>query len=363
VSVPFFDRTRADAAQEAELTAVFQRLLRSGQYILGRELAAFEEAAAAYLGVPHALGVSCGTDALVIALSALDLAPGDEVLCPAYTFFATAGAILRAGGTPALCDVDPLTYLLDPAAVAARRTARTRALVPVHLFGAPLDPAVFGGREPVVEDGAQAFGAWIGDRRAGALGAFGCFSFFPTKNLGGFGDGGLVVTSDPALAARARALRVHGTVAKHEHHAVGGNYRLDALQAALLAVKLRDLDGALAARRRLAARYAEQLAGLPLVLPAEVPGATFNQYVVRVPGEGVRDRLRAHLTARGVGTEIYYPRPLHLQPALAFLGHGAGDFPHAEAASRETLALPIFPELREDEVEVVGEGIAAFFRG
>lgn len=361
MSVPFFDRTRADAAQEAELTAVFQRLLRSGQYILGRELVAFEEAAAAYLGVPHALGVSCGTDALVIALSALDLRPGDEVLCPAYTFFATAGAILRAGGRPALCDVDPVTYLLDPQAVAARRGPRTRAIVPVHLFGAPLDPAALDAREPVVEDAAQAFGAQLGDRRAGALGAFGCFSFFPTKNLGGFGDGGLVVTSDPALAARARALRVHGTVAKHEHHAVGGNYRLDALQAALLAVKLRDVDRALAARRAHAARYAERLAAAPLALPAEIPGATFNQYVVRVPGEGTRDRLRAHLTARGVGTEIYYPRPLHLQPALAFLGHGPGDFPHAEAASRETLALPIFPELREDEVDRVAEEIRGFF--
>jgi dTDP-4-amino-4,6-dideoxygalactose transaminase len=358
-NIPFFDRTRADAAQEAELVTVFQRLVRSGQYVLGRELSAFEQAAAAYLGVPHALGVSSGTDALVIALSALGLEPGDEVLLPAYTFFATAGAILRAGGRPVLCDIDPASYLLDPRGL--HLGPRTKAIVPVHLFGAPVALAALPEGVPIVEDAAQAFGARMGDRLAGTAGAFGCFSFFPTKNLGGFGDGGLVVTSDPALHARAHALRVHGTRAKHEHHEVGGNYRLDALQAALLAVKLRDVDRALAARRAHAARYAEQLAGAPVVPPLAAPGATFNQYVVRVPGEGLRDRLRAHLAERGIGSEIYYPRPLHLQPALAFLGHRLGDFPHAEAASRETLALPIFPELREDEVDRVAEEVRRFF--
>jgi dTDP-4-amino-4,6-dideoxygalactose transaminase len=361
--VPFFDRTRADAAVEGELTTAFQRVMRSGQYILGAEVLAFEQEVAAALGAPHAVGVSSGTDALVVALQALGVGPGDEVICPAYTFFATAGAITRAGARPVLVDVDPVTLNVDPARVAARVGPRTKAVVPVHLFGRAADLtalAAAAGAVPLVEDAAQAFGARHGGRAVGTVGALGCFSFFPTKNLGGCGDGGLVVTADAALAAAARALRVHGTREKNLHGRVGGNYRLDALHAALLRVKLPRVGAALAARGAHAARYREILAAVGadrLALPPE--GGTENQFVVRAPG--ARDALRAFLAERGVGTEIYYPRPLHLQPALAHLGHGVGDFPQAEAAAWETLALPIFPELRPDEVAYAAAQVAAFF--
>ena len=361
--VPFFDRTRADAALEPELTAAFQRVFRSGQYILGEEVAAFERECAAFIEVPHAVGVSSGTDALIVALLALGVGPGDEVICPAYTFFATASAIARVGATPVLADIDPATYNVDPASVAARVGPRTKAIVPVHLFGLAADMDALreiAGAIPIIEDAAQAFGAARRDRKVGALGALGCFSFFPTKNLGGFGDGGLVTTTDDALAARARAIRAHGAAVKHEHTLMGGNFRLDALQAALLRVKLPRVSDGIAARRERASRYRQMLAGeASLTLPPE--GGTLNQFVIRVRGAGARDRLRASLVERGVGTEIYYPRPLHLQPALASLGHAEGSYPHAEAAARETLALPIFPELTEPEIGYVVEQVIAFF--
>lgn len=362
--VPFFDRTRADAGLEAELTAAFQRVVRSGHYILGEEVAAFERASAARLGVPHAIGVSSGTDALLAALLALGVGPGDEVICPAYTFFATAGAVMRTGATPVLTDIDPVTFMIDPAAIAARIGPRTKAIIPVHLFGAVADMdaiAEVAGAVPVVEDAAQAFGASHRDRLVGSIGAAGCFSFFPTKNLGGFGDGGLVTVMDGQLAARVRAVRAHGAAAKHQHTIMGGNFRLDALQAALLGVALPTVDADLARRAEHAARYAVSLGSTEqLVLPRSSPGATWNQYVVRVLG-GERDALRAFLSEQGVGTEIYYPAPLHRQPVLASLGHGEGSFPHAEAAARETLALPIFPALAADEIAYVAEQVRAFF--
>ncbi|APR82144.1 Pleiotropic regulatory protein [Minicystis rosea] len=363
--MPFFDRSRADAAIEGELLEAFQRVLRSGHYILGGEVIAFEQACAALLGTPHALGVSCGTDALVVALLALGVGPGDEVICPAYTFFATAGAVTRTGAVPVLVDVDRLSSNILPEAVAARVGPRTKAIVPVHLFGHAVDLAALraaAGGVPIVEDAAQAMGATHEGRAVGTIGALGCFSFFPTKNLGGFGDGGLVVTGDAELAARARSLRVHGTREKHLHTDVGGNYRLDALQAALLRVKVPRLHDDLRARRAHATRYRQLLDAVDetrLSLPPE--GGTFNQFVVRAHEPGARDRLKAFLAERGVGTEIYYPRPLHFQPALAHLGHREGDFPNAEAAARETLALPIFPELTEDEITYAAEQVAAFF--
>ena len=367
--VPFFERTRGDAAVEGELVAAFQRVLRSGQFILGGEVVALERACATYLGVPHAIGVSSGTDALTVALLALGVGPGDEVVCPAYTFFATAGAIARLGARPVFADVEPRRLMLDPAGLARALTPRTRAVVPVHLFGgcADLDAlAAVAGSIPLVEDAAQAIGAELGAAKAGTVGALGCFSFFPSKNLGGFGDGGLVVTRDDALAERARVLRVHGARPKHHHAILGGNFRLDALQAALLQVKLQGLDEAIARRAAHAARYdalfhEAGLAGGALGLPEAAPGATFNQYVVRVPGAGTRDRLRAFLAEQGVGTEVYYPAPLHLQPCFAALGHGEGSFPVAEAAARETVALPIFPELEAEEVTYVVTQITAFF--
>lgn len=377
--VPFFDRTRGDAALEGELTAAFLRVLRSGHYILGREVEAFEEACAAYLGVRHAIGVSSGSDALALALLALGIGPGDEVICPAYTFFATAGAIVRLGATPVFADIDAVTFLIDPASVANRLSSRTRAILPVHLFGqcADLDALATHGDVPLVEDAAQAIGAARGGRRAGAMGALGCFSFFPSKSLGGFGDGGLVTTMDDALADRARVLRAHGARPKHHHALVGYNFRLDALQAALLQVKLPGLDALIARRAAIAARYAElfQEAGLagplgasgalkesPLGLPHMGPGATYNQFVIRVRGEGARERLRAFLVERGVGTEVYYPVPLHRQPCFAALGGAEGSLPVAEAAARETLALPIFPELTADEIDHVVEAVRAFYR-
>jgi dTDP-4-amino-4,6-dideoxygalactose transaminase len=375
--VPFFDRTRGDAALSGELTAAFLRVLRSGQYILGREVEALEAACAGYLGVRHAIGVSSGSDALALALLALGIGPGDEVICPAYTFFATASAIVRLGAVPVFVDIDPDTYLVDPASVAARLSPRTRAIVPVHLFGqcADLDALAALCDVPIIEDAAQAIGTARGDRRAGSMGTFGCFSFYPSKNLGGFGDGGLVTTRDDALADRARILRAHGAMPKHHHAQVGYNFRLDALQAALLHVKLPGLDALIARRAAVAARYAAlfQEAGLagpngapgdsPLGLPRMGPGVTFNQFVIRVRGAGTRDRLRAFLGERGIGTEVYYPVPLHRQPCFAALGYAEGSMPFAEAAAKETLALPIFPELTEDEIAYVTDAVRAFYRG
>lgn len=365
-AIPFFDRTRDDAALEGELQAIFRRVIRSGHYILGPEVEAFEAECAAFLGVPHAVGVSSGTDALLVALLALGVGPGDEVICPAFTFVATAGAAARAGARPVFADVLPGSMNLDPASAAAAMTPRTRAVVTVHLFGqcAAMDE-IRALAEPrgiqVIEDAAQAFGAEHLGQKAGGLGAAGCFSFFPTKNLGGFGDGGLVTTGDAGLAERARALRAQGARQKHRHELVGGNFRLDALQAALLRAKLPRVPDALLARRANAARYDALLreAGLPITLP-ERAGHTFNQYVIRVREPGQRDALRGFLAARGIGSEVYYPAPLHLQPCFAALGQGEGSLPEAEAAAREALALPVFPGLRGEEIDRVARAIMEF---
>jgi dTDP-4-amino-4,6-dideoxygalactose transaminase len=372
-AVPFFDRARGDTALEPELTAAFLRVVRSGQYVLGQEVEALERACAEHLGVSHAIGVSSGSDALALALLTLGVGPGDEVICPAYTFFATAGAIARLGATPVFADIEPCTYLVDPASVARRLSPRTRAIVPVHLFGQCADVAALAALSPapIVEDAAQAFGASRGPgERAGSLGAMGCFSFFPSKNLGGFGDGGLVTTMDEALARRARLLRSHGARPKHHHVEVGYNFRLDALQAALLGVKLLGLSERVARRAVIAARYAALLEeagiaggeGARVALPRRAGATgTHNQLVIRVRGEGARDRLRVFLGERGIGTEVYYPTPLHLQPCFAALGYAPGSLPEAEAAAREALALPIFPELTDDEVTYVAAHVASFF--
>jgi dTDP-4-amino-4,6-dideoxygalactose transaminase len=366
--VPFFDRTRGDAAIEAELTAAFQRVVRSGRYILGPEVEAFERECARALGVRHAVGVSSGSDAVLAALMALGVGPGDEIICPAYTFFATAGAIARLGATPIFADSDASTHLLDPASVADRLSPRTKAIVPVHLFGRCIDIDALRALTslPIIEDAAQAFGArdHLG-RAAGSIGEMGCFSFFPTKNLGAFGDGGLVITGDDALAAKVRALRAHGAPEKNHHTDVGGNFRLDALQAALLRVTLPGVEAAIAARRAHAAQYDRLFreAHLRDILPpSSARDATYNQYVIRVLGAGVRDRLRTFLTEEGVGTEVYYPVALHHQPCFASQGLGVGSLPRAEAAAQETLALPVFPELEAREIAIVVEKIKDFFR-
>lgn len=347
-SIPFFDVGRQNARLMGEIQAAIERVIASQRFILGEEVAAFEREIAAYLGVRHAIGVSSCTDALTIALSALGIGVGDEVITTPYTFFATTGAILRVGATPVFVDIEPDSFNLDARGVAQRLSSRTRAILPVHLFGQAADLTALGALAKqhglaLVEDAAQALGAtWLGER-VGGLGDFGCFSFFPTKNLGGFGDGGLVTTNDERLATLARSLRGHGFISKHQSTRLGGNYRLDALQAAVLRVKLPHLESFNAARREHAQAYLE-CATQSLGSPRELPGRrhVYHQFVLRSAN---RAALAAHLSERGIPFEHYYPYPIHLQPVCAHLGYRAGDFPEAERAARETLALPIFPEL------------------
>ena len=356
MAVPLLDVNAGHAPLRAELLAAITRVVDGGHFILGPEVDAFEKELAAATDVPHAIGVSSGTDALLVGLMALNVGHGDEVVTTPFSFFATAGAIARLGAKPVFVDIDPATFNLDPTAAAAACTARTKAVIPVHLFGRPAAlPKV---SVPVVEDAAQSIGA------APLTGALSCLSFFPSKNLGAFGDGGAVLVRDPALAERVRLLRAHGSKPKYVHHAVGGNFRLDALQAAVLRVKLPHLAGWTAKRRVNAAHYralfADAKVPAELILPADAPGHIYNQFVVRAPR---RDALRDHLTRAGIGTEIYYPGPLHLQPCFADLGYKAGSMPHAERACNEVLALPIYPELTEaQQAEVVG-AIAKFYGG
>lgn len=366
VAVPLLDLQAQYAPLREEILAAIARVCDSQQFIMGSEVAALERELASHLAVDHAIAVSSGTDALLVAFMALGIGPGDEVVTSTYSFFATAGCITRVGATPTLVDIDPATCNLDPEAVRAAITPRTRAIVPVHLYGlcAEMDPIVAIAREAgvaIVEDAAQAIGATWKGRQAGSIGTVGCFSFFPSKNLGAFGDAGLVTTTDPSLAHEIRLLRNHGAEPKYFHKRVGGNFRLDALQAAVLRVKLPHLQAWTDMRRANAARYAGlfRSAGLAdrVTLPIEPPDRRhiFNQYIVRVPD---RDRVRAFLAERGIGTEIYYPVPFHLQECFAPLGHARGDFPHAEAAADSTLALPIYGELRAEQQAAVVDALA-----
>jgi dTDP-4-amino-4,6-dideoxygalactose transaminase len=364
--VPLLDLRAQYAAIRAEVREAIDRVCESQQFILGPEVEALEAEVARFAGVRHAVGVSSGTDALLASLMALGVGPGDEVVTPPYSFFATAGAIARLGARPVFVEIDPASFNIAPDRVRAAVTPRTKAILPVHLFGrmADLDPILACG-VPVVEDAAQALGAVDGKgRQAGTRGACGCYSFFPTKNLGGFGDGGMVVTDDAALADRLRVLRVHGSKPKYHHQLLGGNFRLDALQAAVLRVKLKHLPAWSAARRANAERYrtlfAEEGLTTDVRLPLDVPGHIYNQFVVRVRE---RDRLRAHLEESRIGCEVYYPVPLHLQECFSALGHAPGAFPESEAAARQSLALPIYPELTEDQQRHVVDSIGAFFGG
>jgi dTDP-4-amino-4,6-dideoxygalactose transaminase len=346
-------------------------VLREQRFILGPEVEQLEQEVAAYSGVGHAVGVSSGTDALLMTLMALGVGPGDEVVTSAYSFFATAGSIARLGARPVLADIEPETFNLDPEQAARRITPRTRAILPVHLFGRcatteRLAEAVGVGQIPVIEDAAQAIGAERHGRRAGALGRAGCLSFFPSKNLGGGGDGGMVTTDDPELARTLRALRAHGQLSgrRYRHDLLGGNFRLDAIQAAILRVKLPHLERWNEARRRNARTYRELFAaaGAPVTLPpAEEAGCrdVYNQFVIRVEARQ-RDALAAHLGSQGIGCAIYYPEGLHRQPCLAHLGHAEGDFPATEAAARESLALPVYPELTGAQQTRVVEEVTAF---
>jgi dTDP-4-amino-4,6-dideoxygalactose transaminase len=355
--------------REAILAAV-TRVCDSQRFIGGPEVDGLERELCEYLNVPHAIGLSSGTDAVLAALMALDIGPGDEVITPTYSFFATAGCVVRAGAKPVLVDIEPATFNIDVGATLAAITPRTRAIIPVHLFGqsaelAPIVEAAAARGIAVIEDAAQAIGCRYHGRPVGTWGAVGCFSFFPSKNLGAFGDAGFVTATDDAMAKKLRLIRTHGMEPKYYHHLVGANFRLDALQAAVLRVKLPHLQSWSDGRRANAARYRGLFADAGVAevkLPCEAPHRThiYNQFVIRVPE---RDRLKKHLDAAGIGTEIYYPVPFHLQKCFADLGYAAGTFPVAEAAALSSLALPIYPELTPAQQAAVVEAIRTFYLG
>jgi dTDP-4-amino-4,6-dideoxygalactose transaminase len=355
LKVPLLDVNAQNAPLRSPLLAAMERVMDKGAFILGPEVEAFEKELAAALGVKCAVGVSSGTDALLVALMALGVGAGHEVVTSPFTFYATVGCIARLGARPVFADIDPDSFNLNPQAAAAACGPKTRAVIPVHLYGRPA--ALPSTDVPIIEDAAQAIGAC----KLGGI--MSCLSFFPSKNLGAFGDGGAVLCDDPQIADKIALLRTHGSRPKYYHQVVGGNFRLDALQAAILRVKLPHLADWTQGRRANAQRYRQLFAatpGLPaeLRLPAATPEHIYNQFVMRAPR---RDALREHLSKQGIGTEIYYPLPLHLQPCFADLGTREGAFPHAEAASREVLALPIYPELSEEQQAHVVAQIAAFY--
>jgi len=360
MKVPLVDLAADHAALRPEIDAAIARVIDRGAFILGPEVEAFERALAPVAGGVHAIGVSSGTDALLVSLMALGIGAGDEVVTTPLSFFATAGVIARLGARPVFADIDPGSFNLDPAAAVAACTGRTRAIIPVNLYGRPAALPAPGERNgvPIVEDGAQSIGA------APVRGALLALSFFPTKNLGAVGDGGAVITDDAELAERVRRLRVHGSKPKYYHAMIGGNFRLDAIQAAVLAVKLPHLAEWTAARRRNADRYRALLASAPvpdeLVVPDDTPDHIYNQFVIRAPR---RDPLRAHLREHGVATEVYYPVPFHQQECFADLGYRAGAFPAAERAAAEVLALPIYPAISEAQQAYVVDTIAGFYAG
>jgi dTDP-4-amino-4,6-dideoxygalactose transaminase len=386
MQVPLLDLKPQYASLKTEALAAIERVCATQGFILGAEVTRLEKDVAAYSQCKFGIGVSSGTDALLLALMALDIGTGHEVITSPYTFFATAGTIARTGARPTFCDIDPVSFNLDPAAVETfltkgcevRGGALTnkatggiiKALMPVHLYGqvADMEPLLILARRHglrVIEDAAQAIGAADAQgHRAGSLGDIGCLSFFPTKNLGAFGDAGMCVTQDAQLAERMSVLRVHGGKPKYYHALIGGNFRIDEIQAAVLNVKLPHLDAWTAARQRNAAFYDSACAraqlGDAVCPPYRLPGGRhiYNQYVIRARN---RDRLRQHLTERQVGSEIYYPVPLHLQQCFAYLGHAVGAFPHSEAAALETVALPIYPELAPEQLQYVVDSIAGFY--
>ncbi|HEY1586132.1 MAG TPA: DegT/DnrJ/EryC1/StrS family aminotransferase, partial [Polyangia bacterium] len=353
MKVPLLDLRAQYATIAAGVEAAVKRVLESGHYILGEDVAAFERELAAATGRAHAVALSSGTDALLAALMALGIGPGDEVVTSPLSFFATAGTVARLGARPVFADIEARSFNLDSEAALARVTDKTRAILPVHLFGraCELDSLRKSG-VPVLEDAAQAIGlGTLGLRTRGAT-----LSFFPSKNLGAAGDAGAVVSDDADFADRVRLLRAHGSRPKYVHHVVGGNFRIDTLQAAILRAKLPHLTAWNQARRRNATRYLALLDGTPLVLPEPVDAHVWHHFVVRVPN-GRRDALRAHLASHDIETEVYYPTPLHLQPCFASLGYKPGDLPHAERACAEVLALPVHPDLTEAQQSHVSSSL------
>jgi dTDP-4-amino-4,6-dideoxygalactose transaminase len=370
VNVPLLDLVAQYRSIKDEVLPAVMAVLERQAFIMGAEVGQLEQAVAALSRTKHAIGCASGTDALLLPLKALDLQPGDEVITTPFTFFATAGAIHHAGGTPVFVDIDPSTFNISPAAVEAALTPRTRGIVAVHLFGQmaameTLAPLAARHGLALIEDAAQSIGArrkvdgvW---RVAGELGTVGTLSFFPSKNLGAYGDGGMMVTQDDALADRLRRLRLHGGSTQYFHDEVGFNSRLDTLHAAVLLAKLPHLAAWSAARARHAARYTEVFAGHPAVCPPRTDPDNehiFNQYTLRVPR---RDELRAHLKARGIGNSVYYPLSLHLQPCFAHLGYAPGSLPISEAASNEVISLPVYPELTEAQQQTVIDAVLGFY--
>ncbi len=355
--IPLVDLTAQYHSIKKEMDAAVLSTLESGHFILGPQVTKFEESVAAYLGVKHAIGLASGTDALVIALRALNIGDGDEVIIPAYTFFATAGSVMSVGAQPVVVDIDPQSYQMDANKIEAAVTPKTKAIIPVHLYGHPSDmnPILEIARKhdlKIIEDNAQGYGAEYLGRKTGAMGDVGCLSFFPTKNLGAYGDGGMAVTNDDALAGQMRMLRAHGWKKKYYSEMVGYNSRLDALQAAILQAKFPHVDAWNEKRRELSKRYNEHLAPLGITTPVEREWAkhVYHLYIIR---HEKRNALQAFLKEKGIASEVYYPIPPHLADPCRKFGYKEGDFPHAEKAARETLALPLYPELtlaQQDEV-------------
>lgn len=377
ISVPLLDLKLQYQSIRAELDEAVRKVCESQMFILGPEVEAFEKEMAEYCGCKYALGVSSGTDAILLAMMAAGIGAGDEVITTGYSFFATAGSVARTGARPVFSDIDPVSFNLNPGEIERRITAKTKAILPVHLYGqcAEMGPILEIAKRRgllVIEDAAQAIGSEYQGRRAGSIGDIGCFSFFPSKNLGGFGDGGLVTTNDERLYERLKMLRVHGGRKKYYHDEVGGNFRLDALQAAVLRVKLRYLDGWSERRKANAESYRRLFAARGILCsgagcsqpkagticaPAELAERRhiYNQFVIR---SAKRDALWETLRSRKIGAEVYYPVPLHLQTCFAYLGGKAGDLPESERAAAETLALPIFPELTALQLEAVADAVA-----
>ena len=366
---PFLDLKAEYATMKGDIRAAVDKVLESQQFIMGPEVKQLEAKIAAFIGSGFAIACASGSDALLLALMALGVDAGGEVITPPFTFFATAGSIARLKAKPVFVDIDRETYNLDPTLLEAAITSRTKAIMPVHLFGLPaemgkINEIARAQRVPVIEDAAQSIGARYRDQYVGNIGTYGCFSFFPSKNLGGAGDGGMITTNDPELAERISVLRDHGSRKKYHYDLLGMNSRLDSLQAAILLVKFKHLAAMSQARRRNAERYRElfRQAGLDklIALPVEPAGMhhVYNQFVIRTPE---RDQLREHLRNGGIPTEIYYPSPLHLQPAFADLAYRAGDFPRSEEASQHVLALPVFPQMTEEQQKMVVDGMARFF--